>query len=164
MRFVAPLMGFMLLAGCGPTIGEDFDSFCRVVNEVNKERDLSTDARVAKINERKAEFTTAEESQAPAAAWAKYDAVPSDQRYKFLVDAAHAAGKAEWKCVGFEKLMVTLTVEQTAKLRAEEEAKAKAAADEAAAAAKLEAEKKSADKVGKKGKKAKKGKKKKRRG
>lgn len=122
-------------SACGPTLSEDFDSFCRVVNEVNKDNSLGTEEKLAKIAGRSAEYMKSAESMAADNVWQKLNNAPPDKKYASLVDSARSAGKADYKCGGYEKMLVMFTVEQAAKQKAAEEKAAAAAAAAAAASA-----------------------------
>lgn len=108
-------------AGCGTSLGEDFDSFCKVVNETNGDKTLNSEAKLAKIAGRSAEYMKSPESAAADNVWQKLNNTAVDKKYAFLVDSAKAAGKSDWHCTGYEKIMVTLSVEQAAKQKAAEE-------------------------------------------
>lgn len=125
------LAGTLLLAACDPSLSEDFDSFCRVVNETNKQANIPATERLLLITGRAPEYSLSPESKAADSPWKKMDALPPDKRYAFLTETAHASGKADYKCNGYEKLLVTASVEMAAKEKAAQE---KAAAVEAAAA------------------------------
>lgn len=117
-------LGLAMIAGCDPSLSEDFDAFCRVVNEVNKETSLPAGDRLNKITSRAEEYSKSSDSKAADSVWKKMADVPADKRYAFLTDAAHGAGKGDYRCSGYEKLLVTYNVEVQAKQRAEEEKQA----------------------------------------
>lgn len=155
------LASTLLATACGPTLAEDFDQFCRVVNEVNKDPNLPTEEKLAKIAGRSAEYMQSPESKAADNVWTKLNNTAPDKKYAATVDAAHAAGKADWRCGSYEKMLVTYNVEQAAKQKAaEEKLKAADAEKEKAAAATppppAEPEKKSKKAAKKSGKKKKK--------
>jgi hypothetical protein len=125
----AAAIGFLLLAGCGPTQSEDFESFCRVVNEINKDANLSNDDKLAKIATRSEEYTKSPESKAPDNVWKKLGEASIDQKYAVVHEGAKAAGKTDWKCKGYETLLVQITVQQTMKKKEAEEAAAKTATE-----------------------------------
>jgi hypothetical protein len=108
----------MFAAACSNPQGEDLDTFCKVVNDVNRDSSQPTaEAKLAKINERSAEYT-----KGGADSWKKLAAAPNDgKKYGMLMEAAKAAGKTDYKCTGFEKLLATAAVEETAKQKALEE-------------------------------------------
>lgn len=130
--FGVGLAGTVLIAACDPSLSEDFDSFCRVVNETNKQANLPATERLLLITGRAPEYSLSAESKSADSLWKKMDALPTDKRYAFLTQTAHASGKADYKCNGYEKLLVTATVELAAKEKAAQE---KAAAEAAAASA-----------------------------
>ena len=127
-RVLSSFAGLALFSGCGPTLSEDFDSFCRVVNETNKQTNIPATDRLMLITGRAEEYSKSEESKAADNVWKKMADIPLDKRYAFLTDAANAAGKADYRCSGFEKLLATATVEANAKKVAEEKKAAEAAA------------------------------------
>jgi hypothetical protein len=118
-------------AGCGPTLSEDFDAFCGVVNDVNRDLGMPTADKLAKISSRSAEYSRAPESTAPGNVWQKMNETPAESRYAFITGAARSAGKSDWKCNGYEKLLVTYTVEASIKKNEEEKKAAEAAKPDA---------------------------------
>src|SRR5262245_60270873 len=106
-------IGLLLAVGCGPSQSEDFDQFCRVVNETNKENALNEEQKLEKITSRSEEYTKAEESKGADSAWKRIAAAPIDQKYALLESSAKAAGKGDWRCKGYEALLIKIIVQQT---------------------------------------------------
>lgn len=160
IRALLTLLSLAALAGCSPTLSEDFDAFCKVANEVNREKRLSAEEKLVAISQRKGEFTRSSEGGSPAP-WPKIDALPAAQRYAALLEAARSAGKADYKCTSYERIMATLAVEETAKQQAESPPDAGVSPDAGVAPAPAEDPKKAASKAEKKKTEKKKKKKKK---
>lgn len=124
----------MLALACSSSpLVKELEDFCRVVNEVDRQASMSPEDKLSKITARKTEFVHAA-SPKPDSVWAKLDQAPADQRYGMLTSAAQSAGKSDWSCKVYDRIVKQAEAARLIREQRERDEKEKQAAAAAAAA------------------------------